>query len=63
VSTILHTGDLVQCPYCLKNQEDSPVEDFVVPMRHGQPNAEPCAFCHEYFHVTQLDRTTYEVTK
>ena len=64
MTTTLLKGDLVTCPHCLRNQEDSPVEDFVVPGKIGQLCAEECCWCYAEFHVTQLNYTlAYEVSK
>jgi hypothetical protein len=63
MATVLVQGDLVMCPHCLRKQEDSPVEDFVVPNCVGEPCEEECCWCYETFSVTELGDGTYEVGK
>lgn len=54
-------GQFIKCPFC-SDEQDGPVEDFVVPGKIGEPYRDECYNCGEKFYVTEVSSKQYEIT-
>jgi hypothetical protein len=65
MSRILNRGAAMVCPHCQADQDDDPVEDYVVPGYVGADSRATgdCVECFEYFTVEALADGTFEVSK
>lgn len=65
MSRLLNKGDAMVCPHCGENQDEGPVEDYVVPGATGPDSraSGDCVACFEFFTVEALPDGRFEVAK